>query len=165
MRTKSQNYDSVLHKSIQATPEEWLAPFDLVLSQMFNTAFPQASKELGENFFIKGSYPKVNVLNEEEQVTIEAAIPGLARDNVSIVIADNILTIIGDKNQIAEITESQFIRRELKRSAFKRSFSLSNNLDVDSISATQKNGILTIRIRKKVVIPHPSIDRKTIEIT
>lgn len=132
------------------TKNEFLTPFDRLFDDMLGNMFPTISNDLGEDFFSKGSYPKVNVINAESVLIIEAAIPGMKREDVDVEVTDRVLTIRGSSNQHTNITDTQYVRREIKRSAFQRSFRLSENLDVDNISGAYDNGVLTLTIKKLI---------------
>ena len=129
---------------------EFLTPFDRLFDDMLGNMFPTFSNDLGEDFFSKGSYPRVNVINGNENLVIEAAIPGMNSADVDVEVTDRVLTIRGGSNQHADISDSQYVRREIKRSAFQRSFRLSENLDADNISGECNNGVLTLTIPKLV---------------
>jgi len=145
------------------TRQEFLTPFDRLFDDAMSNLFPTFSNELGQDFFAKGSYPKVNVINYDNEVTIEAAIPGMDKDDVSVELTDNILTIIGSSNQKANVKEMQYVKREIKKSSFKRSFTLSDNLNASEISAHFDKGILTLSIPKLVPDNFKPVTR-TIEI-
>jgi len=130
---------------------EFLTPFDRVFDDMFSNMFPTFSRDFGEDFFVKGSYPKVNVVNRETSIDIEAAIPGMSKDEVAVEVTDGTLTIQGTSNQRDDVEDSQYVRREIKRSKFQRSFRLGDNLDQAGITANYDNGILTLNIPK--IIP------------
>ena len=87
-------------------------------------------------------------MNFDDRIEIEAAIPGLNKDNVTVEVIDRLLTIKGESNQRDDVNENQYVRREVKRSAFARSFTLGDNLDEQQISGAHNNGILTITIPK-----------------
>ena len=110
--------------------------------------FPAFSNDLGDDFFSKGSYPKVNVINKDSSVEIEAAIPGRDKKDIDVSITDGILTIRGESNQREGIVDSQYVKREIKKSSFRRSFTLGENLNHSSISADFDNGILTLSVPK-----------------
>jgi|TARA_Y100000310_G_scaffold91864_1_gene89399 HSP20 family protein len=129
---------------------EWLTPFDRLFDDMFGNMFPTVSSDVGEDFFAKGAYPKVNVINNEESVCIEAAIPGMTKEEVTVEVSDGILTIQGTSNQRADVDNGQYVKREIKRSAFQRSFRLGENLDDTAIQASCDNGILCLTIPKVV---------------
>ena len=146
------------------TRNEFLTPFDRLFDDMLGNMFPTISNDLGEDFFSKGSYPKVNVINAESMLIIEAAIPGMNRDDVDVEITDRVLTIRGASNQHSDIADTQYVRREIKRSAFQRSFRLSENLDANNISGAYDNGVLTLTI-PKLVPAAPEKNIRKIEIS
>ena len=49
---------------------------------------------------------------------IEAAIPGMRREDVSVEVAEGVLTIQGTSNQHGDIKDGQYVKRQIKRSAF-----------------------------------------------
>ena len=144
--------------------KEFLTPFDRLFDDMLTGMFPDFHRDFGEDFFSKGSYPKVNVINHDSRLVIEAAIPGMTRDDINVEITDNVLTIQGMSNQNENISDSQYVRREIKRSSFRRSFTLSETLDSENIDANFGNGILTLEIPKFVPDSAEPVTRK-IEIT
>ena len=146
LKVYAQNHFPVKH----FTRDEFLTPFDRLFDDFFKSSFPSLSKDFGEDFFSKGSYPKVNVLNNVNDIVIEAAIPGLTKEDVQVEIKDNILTIKAESNQNSTVENTQYVKREIKRSAFRRSFNLGENLDQENIEGECENGILTLRIPKLV---------------
>ena len=98
------------------TRQEFLTPFDRIFDDMFGNMFPTLASDFGDDFFTKGSYPKVNVVNYDECIEIDAAIPGMTRDDVDVEITDGVLTIQGAGNQNRVVDDSQYLKREIKRS-------------------------------------------------
>lgn len=151
-----------IHAIVPAFRDEFLQPFDCVFDQLLGQSFPDMAKEFGPDFFSKGSYPKVDVIDKDAEVYICAEIPGLSKECVDIdVVQDkenpnrNILTISGsartyvnDDDSDEHESEPRYIRRELKRSAFKRSFALGENINADKVTAKFENGLLEINIPK-----------------
>ncbi len=127
---------------------EFLTPFDEIFNNLMGDVFPSIHQEFGQDFFAQGSYPKCNVLNFDDHVEIEAAIPGLTKEDVTVEVVDGVLTIKAESNQRANVEDSQYVKREVKRSAFARSFRLGDNLIEDNITGTFKNGILTLTLPK-----------------
>jgi HSP20 family protein len=133
---------------------ELITPFDSLLSELFNDNFAPLKQAFGEDFFVKGSYPKVNVVDTDTSVVIEAAVPGMAKEDISLEIKEDVLTISGKSNQDAEHAGGSFVRREIKRTRFERSFALSDNLDRENIVASCDNGVL------KMVLPKISPEER-----
>ena len=127
--------------------DEFLTPFDKIFDELVNKTFPTFKEETGVSFN-KGAYPKVNVYEYDDKIGIIAEIPGLVKSNVSVDVEDQVLTISGDKHGIEDTNGVKCITRELKQSAFTRSFNLGEHLDGDNVSATFKDGLLSIHVPK-----------------
>ena len=127
--------------------DEFLTPFDKVFDELMNKTFPTFKEETGVSFN-QGAYPKVNVYEHDDKISIVAEIPGLDKKNVSVDVEDQILTISGDKHGFDD-SGAKCITRELKQSSFKRSFNLGDHLDGEDVSASFKDGLLSIAIPKK----------------
>lgn len=130
--------------------DEFLTPFDRVFDEVFSSHFPELTKELGVGFFEKQSYPRVDVVDYPDRVEILAEIPGLSKEEVSVEVQDSVLTISGQRIKKLEEkdTQGKYIRRELKHSNFKRSFTLGDILSKDDPQAKFENGLLTITLTK-----------------
>ena len=134
--------------------DEFLTPFDKMFDQMLDTQFPEVVKQVGVKPYQGSAYPKVNVYEYDEKVGIIAEIPGLDKSQLNVEVEDNVLTISGDKHGVWEEEGAKVLRRELKASSFKRSFTLGEQLDGENIDANFKDGILSIEIPKiEPVIP------------
>ena len=130
--------------------DEFLIPFDKVFDKMLETNFPEVIDQVGVTPYSNSAYPKVNVYEYDDKVGIVAEIPGLSKKQIKVDVEDNILTISGDKHSVWDDAKAKVLRRELKQSSFKRSFTLGELLDGDKISANFKDGVLSIEIPKSV---------------
>ena len=126
---------------------EFLTPFDRIFDELMNKQFPAFQEEVGVSFN-KGAYPKVNVYEYDDKIGIVAEIPGLDKSNVSVEVEEDVLIISGDKHGF-DSDGGKCITRELKQSAFTRSFNLGEYLDGSNVSAKFKDGMLSISIPKK----------------
>ena len=126
--------------------DEFLTPFDKIFDELVNKTFPTFKEETGVSFN-KGAYPKVNVYEYDDKIGIVAEIPGLDKKNVSVEVEDQVLIISGDKHGFDD-SGGKCITRELKQSAFKRSFNLGEYLDGKNVSASFKDGMLSISVPK-----------------
>ena len=139
------------------TKNEFISPFDSLFNEIINQSFPSFKKDLGEDFFSKNSYPKVNILSFDDRVEIEAAVPGLTEEDISVEISEGVLSIKRKNNQREDVTDANYTRREVKRSAFCRSFTIGDNLDEEGVVGSHVNGILTItipRLSQEKAVPH-----------
>jgi len=129
--------------------DEFLTPVDSLLDRFFNEAVPAFGQDFGVEFFGNNSYPKVDVRDYDDKITIEAEIPGLAREDVSVDLESQVLTITGGKRETKDDEGARYIRKELKRSSFKRSFKLGDNMNVKKIQADFDNGLLLVTVPKR----------------
>jgi HSP20 family protein len=136
--------------------DEFLTPFDTIFDDFMNRTHPTFGSDFGIDFFGKGSYPKVNILDFDDKIQLEAEIPGLRKKDLTIEVKEGVLTLAGKKENKANEKPRGYIKRELKRSAFHRSFKLDHTLIADEIEATFADGILYIDI--------PKVEPKTVEI-
>ena len=127
--------------------DEFLTPFDKIFDHLMNEQFPTFKEEVGVSFN-KGAYPKVNIYEYDDKIGIVAEIPGLDKKNVSVEVEEDVLIISGDKHGF-DSDGGKCITRELKQSAFTRSFNLGEYLDGSKVSAKFKDGMLSISIPKK----------------
>ena len=126
--------------------DEFLTPFDKVFDHLMEQTFPTFKEDVGVSFN-KGAYPKVNVYEYDDKIGIVAEIPGLDKKNVTVDVEEDVLIISGDKHGF-DSDGGKCITRELKQSAFTRSFNLGEYLDGGNVSAKFKDGMLSISIPK-----------------
>ena len=139
--------------------DSFLTPFDKMFDEIISSSFPQINETVGVNPFGNSAYPKVNVYEFDDKVGIIAEIPGLDKKDINIEVEDGVLTIAGEKHHgIFDETKAKVLRRELKQSSFKRSFTLGDLLDGDKVKANFKEGILSIEIPKA----EPTLPKKNL---
>lgn len=98
-------------------------------------------------------FPPLNVYEEKEQLIIKAEIPGVKSDDLDISLEGETLTLAGTRKKYSDEDDNKsFHRREIERGTFSRAISLPTKVDPDKISASLKNGILTITISKAAEI-------------
>ena len=120
---------------------------DSIFDNLFNDFFNTVSRTPFNTVNQKSNYPRVDIRENRESVTLDATVPGLSKEDVSIDYEDGHLKISADK-QIRE--GDDFIHREIHRSAFSRWFSVDEDeYEVNNISANLVDGILSITIPKK----------------
>lgn len=98
---------------------------------------------MNENF-----YPRIDISEDKNSIRVTAEIPGVKKENIKITLQDNILTIEGEKKKESEQKEKNFFRSERMFGSFKRSFTLPEEVDSDSIEAKFEDGMLRIQMKK-----------------
>ena len=121
---------------------------DNVFDNLFNDFFNTVSRTPFTAVEQRSNYPRVDIRETRESVTVDATVPGLQKEDVSIDYEDGHLKISAEKqaNNLAD----DFVHREIHRSAFSRWFSVDEDTyEVGRIDASLNNGILSITIPKK----------------
>jgi HSP20 family protein len=96
----------------------------------------------------KSWYPAVDILNEKENVVLNIELPGLKKEDISVKIEDRVLTIEGERKIDNKETKENYYRRERIYGSFKRSFNLSDDIFIDDVDASFKDGILKLTLKK-----------------
>ena len=93
------------------------------------------------------SYPRFNVTKVDETYQIEIARAGYKKENVAIERNDGRLEIRGEKNP-KDVADESYLHRGITRKAFKRAFTISDDVIVDKASFT--DGILTVSLHVEI---------------
>lgn len=91
-----------------------------------------------------GYYPPANIAETDDAYVVEARVPGLAKDDVTVEIEGRKLTIRGEHKR----AEANYGREERASGKFERSFTFKHPLAVDAVNAEVKDGILTVTLPK-----------------
>ena len=92
--------------------------------------------------------PAANIIDNEKDFNIELAVPGMAKDDFSINLENDILTISVERKEEEVKEERNFTRREFRYDGFSRSFSLPDTIDQEKIKADYNNGVLSVMLPK-----------------
>lgn len=94
----------------------------------------------------------VNIMETENGFQIQFAVPGFKKEDFKIEVNDLLLTVSAEVESKTEEENNRFTRREFKRSAFKRSFNLPENIDKEAMKATYTDGILVLDLARKTEV-------------
>lgn len=92
--------------------------------------------------------PKLDVSEDEQALRVTAELPGLEEKDVEVTFADGVLTIQGEKRAEQEQHGKQYHRIERSYGAFHRSIQLPVDVDQEKVSASFKQGVLTVVLPK-----------------
>ena len=92
--------------------------------------------------------PRVDVLEDEMGITILADLPGVAKEQLALKIEGEALVIEGTTLPFAAGTLEP-VYAEVRSTRYRRSFTLSRELDARLTQASLKDGVLTLRIAKQ----------------
>lgn len=91
--------------------------------------------------------PPVDVIEDSSGITLYADLPGLQKENLVMEVDADTLTIEG-KLTVDAPENMEATHAEVSVPRYKRTFTLSKELDSEKISAELKQGVLTLRIPK-----------------
>ena len=91
--------------------------------------------------------PLADVYETEQDYRIVMDMPGVDRDDIDVTLEDQVLTVIG-KNGYALPEGHRPFATEFTVSDYSRSFSISDHIDPEGISAAANNGVVTITMPK-----------------
>jgi HSP20 family protein len=112
----------------------------------FTRGFPSFGNGMTTNVTL----PSIDVAETDKEIEITAELPGLEEKDVQINVADNILTIRGEKNAEKEQKDKNYRLVERSYGSFQRSLELPEGVNADAIKASIDKGVL------KVTVPKPA---------
>ena len=130
-----------------------LIPFASKSRDLFDTLDRRASGDMTASL---GDF-RTDIIEEAGRYVLECELPGFRREDISVDIADDRLTITAKANPDSERARRSYVHRERRVATWQRSFSLSN-IETQSITASYTDGILTLSLPK--VQPKAAQSRK-----
>ena len=79
-------------------------------------------------------------------LVIKAEVPDMTREDIDVTVANDTLTLRGERKRPSEVKDDQFRRVERQYGAFTRSFTLPTTVDASRVTAEYKNGVLTVTL-------------------
>jgi HSP20 family protein len=93
--------------------------------------------------------PPVDIYETENELVVKADLPDLQDKDIDVRVANNTLTIRGERKFEKDINEDNYLRIERSYGTFTRSFSLPNTVTPESIRAEYRNGVLSLHMAKR----------------
>jgi HSP20 family protein len=92
--------------------------------------------------------PSVDVQETADALEITAEAPGLKPEEMEITLTGDVLTLRGEKKAEREDSQGDYHLVERRYGRFQRSFRLPVEVDREKLTATHKDGVLTVRLPK-----------------
>lgn len=106
--------------------------------------FPSASEQTQRSF-----NPAANIYETKDAFEIELNVAGRKKEDFSVNIEQNLLTISAENLASGNPEERKSIRKEFNAGSFKRSFTIDETIDASKIEARYENGLLKFTLPKK----------------
>ncbi|MEZ5427686.1 MAG: Hsp20/alpha crystallin family protein [Pyrinomonadaceae bacterium] len=116
------------------------------MNRLFSAGFPRLSNQ---EEMSTGWSPSVDIYESENQIVLEAELPGMKREDFELSIENNVITLRGERRFEKKDEGDNYHRVERAYGSFTRSFNLPRTVSTEDIKAEFKNGILTVNLPKK----------------
>ena len=97
---------------------------------------------------VSGWWPKVDFSETKDAYVVKGEIPGVDEKDIHVSLEDHTLTIKGEKHQEEEVKEERYHRVERSYGEFLRRLELPGAVDAERVTASFKNGLLTVTLPK-----------------
>lgn len=129
------------------------------LSSLFNDK-PARWSASNEAMAVADWSPRVDISEDSRAYVIKAELPEVKKDEVTVTMEDGVLTLAGERKFEKEENGLKHHRIERAYGSFSRSFTLPRDAESEKITATHKDGVLTITVEKS-----EQVKPKQIEVT
>jgi HSP20 family protein len=129
------------------------------MDRLFNSFFdelPVSSLAKGENGIWS---PSIDIQETDTEYLLRAEVPGMDVKDVDVSLADNVLTLRGEKKVEKEEKKKNYHHVECHYGSFQRTFQLPPNIDEKNVKAECSKGVLMVHLPKS-----PETKPKKIEI-
>ncbi|KAJ1560298.1 hypothetical protein HK096_009273, partial [Nowakowskiella sp. JEL0078] len=93
--------------------------------------------------------PRLDMVEDKNNFIIRADVPGLKKDEISINLKEDVLTIEGTRKSSHDIKTEVSLFSERSYGYFTRALRLPTNADTSQVNATMNEGVLELIIKKK----------------
>jgi HSP20 family protein len=93
--------------------------------------------------------PPVDIYETENELVVKADLPDLQEKDIDVRVANNTLTIRGERKLEKDVNVDNYLRIERAYGSFMRSFSLPTTVSTENIRAEYRNGVLTLHMAKR----------------
>jgi HSP20 family protein len=104
--------------------------------------------------------PAVDIHEDKEAIYLLAELPGVKAEDVKLNVENNVLSLTGERKLEKDTERDGYHRVERSYGTFTRSFSLPNGVAADQVQADLTDGILTVKLPKKVEVQPKQIQVK-----
>ena len=110
--------------------------------------------------FFEGWSPAFDIYEDKDKITVKAELPGLKKEDIDVNVTGDRLVISGERKQEEEHKDAQSYRSERYFGHFQRSLTLPQPVDPNQITASYKDGVLTVSCPKSEEAKPKQIDVK-----
>lgn len=116
------------------------APFGFFEPRLFGPRWPKEFERFFETEFV----PEMEVFEKNNLFTVRLDAPGLKKEELTVHVADGVLTVEGERKHETEEEKNHWYRRERTYGRFCRTVPLPEGVNAKEVKATFKNGVLEV---------------------
>ena len=144
-----------LQRRQQSDP--WDSFFGPLMTPLMSPTFMRWDLSNQEGNFV----PQLDIHEDDKTIMVDMEVAGVPKEDIQIECNDYVLTVSGEKKyEKKDEREGRVHRIERRYGSFRRSISLPETADLDSVQARFDNGVLKVVINKK---PSPAPKKVNIQ--
>lgn len=90
---------------------------------------------------------KSNIYTKDEMIGLELEMPGVSKEQLEVVIEDDLLKITGHRSKMTE--GGEYLVKEINSNDYYQEYTLDETIDTEKVKATCSNGIVSIELGLK----------------
>lgn len=118
------------------------------MDRMFDSFWGGSHYPLKVYYQNYSSYPKMDFINQDDEMIVKVDLPGIDKDNLNIELHETHLTISGKRESKKDEESENYRLSERSYGEFKRSLKLPAKADIENAKTKYENGVLQITIPK-----------------
>ena len=119
------------------------------MNRLFSSSFSRGNAGEGDQIMRGAWNPSVDIFENQNQIVLEAELPGMNAEDVNISIENNVLTLHGERRFEKKDEGDNFHRVERSYGSFTRSFTLPPTVSSENANAEFNNGVLRLTLAKR----------------
>lgn len=116
------------------------------INSFFELPFRSSFARAGQLF--TGWSPALDLYQSNDNLIAVVELPGMRKEDIEISLHDGTLTISGERKRESSSNDDKAERTERYIGTFRRSIALPTRVDANKVSATYRDGILTVTLPK-----------------
>jgi HSP20 family protein len=146
-RAKKTQQGGRIMKLVKWDPFREMTTLQDRINRLFNDAFPTTA-DRETDLSLSDWKPAVDIYETADHLTVKVELPGVQKEDVSVEIKDNVLTIKGERKVETEVEDRNYYRRERAYGSFRRTFNLQYPVNPEKIKAKFRDGVLQVEVPK-----------------
>lgn len=131
---------------LQLSPFRGMLNLQNEMNRLFSDYFASSPERSEEDTPLW--HPFVDIAETDDDIIVTAELPGMKKEDIKIIVQDNVLTLQGEKKGESEDKKRNYHRVERIYGSFIRNFRLPSSVVIDKINAEYKDGVLNVVLPK-----------------